>query len=117
MRKIRSAVWDYFTKKGRLGHKVTECNTCKAPLPYKSNTTNMIQHLRIYHSAAYELVLPHLRRRTQGTNRRPNRQPGLLDEAANEDDNGDGSNSDSHSEGRTLLCFDFHSSTIFIYFR
>lgn len=60
----------------------------------------MIKHLRIYHSEAYDLILPHLRRRTPGTKRRPRRQPGLLDEVDN-DDGGNRSNSDTDSEGNT----------------
>jgi len=60
----------------------------------------MIQHLRIHHSAAYDLILPHLRRRTPGTKRRPSRRPGLLDEVVNEDEAGDHSSSDTDSEGK-----------------
>ncbi|CAL1569599.1 unnamed protein product [Knipowitschia caucasica] len=47
----RSVAWDYFT---RQGSGEASCNVCLSTVKSCGNTTNLVQHLRVKHSAEYE---------------------------------------------------------------
>lgn len=56
-RKIRSPVWDYFTKAyGGSSRSKASCNACLKQVLFCGNTTNLISHLRLKHSAIYSEI-------------------------------------------------------------
>lgn len=64
----RSLVWRYYNDCRKTDNNTVQCRGCMKKYSHKGNTSNMLKHLRMFHSKMYSELLSEQNSRNGGKN-------------------------------------------------